>query len=245
MAKKRKKKAKSTTSRKKRASTGKKKRRVVTHASKQVTTSNRRRRRSKKVHRRRRTLYAGNVSNRGINLKALNGFDLKSLKQYAEPALFIAAGFIGGNILNKNLLKKFISSNEPTSVIKKYGVLIRALVQFGAGLAVAGFTKDNRIKLAGMGVGIGGLSEFITSLIGGSSFGVAASDGMSVVGQRGAVRKIGGAARSVGANPFRIDGVGDTHSFPSAPWHTRGQTRVLPHNGVSTTNGKAGTQFPV
>jgi len=188
-------------------------------------------------------LYVGQVSNRRIQIRKAGslggGFSMPGMEKFIKPGLLVTAGALGFKTLDKLFLNDFLEKDKK-SVLYKYSPEFKTVLALAAGLGIAGFSKNQNVKLVGLGVAVSQLVDYgAEKIVGGLTTSVksektdTSSSSASSASGMGGLRRVG--------NPFQIG---------SGLVTTRGASRVSPvsspavsDSGISSSS--SGNQFAV
>ena len=106
-------------------------------------------------------LYKGKISPRRVQLRKVGslggGFSAAGMEKFIKPGLLVTAGALGFKTIDKLFLKKFLEENSAT---RNYPEEIKLALALVTGLSVAGFSKNNNVKLAALGVAVAQAVEY-------------------------------------------------------------------------------------
>jgi hypothetical protein len=106
-------------------------------------------------------IYKGTLSRRRVSLRKIGGlgggFSTSGMEKFIKPGLLVTGGALAFKTIDKLFLKEFLEKNSAT---KNYPEEIKLALALAAGLGVAGFSKNNNVKLAALGVAVAQAIEY-------------------------------------------------------------------------------------
>jgi len=194
-------------------------------------------------------LYKGKITPRRVQLRKVGslggGFSMPGIEKFIKPGLLVTAGALAFKTLDKLFLNDFLEADKIKKVDKdKWGVMCRYSEEFKTGIAlatglgVAGFSKNQNVKLVGLGVAVAQLVDYgAEKIVNGLTTSVKATKDDSP-SSASSSKGMGGLLR-VG-NPFQIgSGLAMSRaggSLPSVP---------SPADPDSVIGSSSGSQFAV